>query len=83
MRVTCGACGRDMRTAESCEQQPGALPCGLERRSRQLECAPAAGCHDCGVRTGGFHHKFCVVEECATCGGQAVGGCACTMGRVH
>lgn len=26
-------------------------------------------CHDCGVRKGGVHHKFCDMEECpAGCG---------------
>ena len=44
---------------------------------------PDDRCHDCGVRVGGHHHQFCQFEECPTCGGQALGGCACMTGPVH
>jgi len=79
----CGLCKREMLTAQSCDEQSGAIPYGSERAWRQFEIEPGARCRDCGVRIGGYHHEFCVVEECPTCGCQALGGCACTTGTVH
>lgn len=33
-------------------------------------------CRDCGVLTGGFHHRGCCIEVCPKCEGQLI-SCEC------
>ncbi len=82
---SCTHCGREMRTAASCDNTPWILqgrayapiPYGEEHRSR-------GGyqwyrCSDCGVARGGFHHPACDIEECPRCHQQLIAcGCADT-----
>jgi len=84
LMARCSLCKRDMSMRpRSCEAQPGAITYGSERRWQRHEVEPPECCRDCGVRIGRYHHQFCAIEECPTCGCQALGGCACTTGTVH
>lgn len=35
-----------------------------------------ANCNDCGTPGGGLHHRYCDLERCPRCGGQAI-ACPC------
>lgn len=37
---------------------------------------PEGRCHDCNVKSGGYHHPGCDMERCPKCGGQLI-SCGC------
>ena len=80
----CEWCGREMLQAHSCavdsyiyaEGDVPRIPYGQEPGYAGLELPER--CHDCGVKKGGYHHKYCDMEECPTCHGQAI-SCGCGL----
>ena len=79
--TACTACQREMPEAPSCDKRPGAIrygdepdPTGLLRPLYQDRC------NDCGVKLGGFHHRYCDNEVCPVCDMQLL---ACQHGPLY
>ena len=66
--VICKACGVRMDSGKSCKHNTA----GRIKYGEESHQAGSLFCRDCGVMKGGYHHKYCCVEECGTCGGQAL-----------
>lgn len=69
-RAACPACSRDVRTAASCDERPGAIVYGGEPHAAQIGLP--GRCPECGVNVGGFHHQGCDWELCPRCGTQLI-----------
>jgi len=74
--VKCNTCGVDMSSGKSCgHNTTGRVKYG-EEAAQRFDPDTFLFCRDCGVMKGGYHHAFCCVEECGTCGAQAL-SCDC------
>jgi len=74
----CPDCQRDIAETTSCVRQHFTLGNKLVPRIRYgderrpaLSYAFEDHCDDCGVETGGFHHRDCAIEQCPLCGDYA------------
>jgi hypothetical protein len=84
----CVACGKEMRTGESCSEEiihlaDGDYPriaLGAEGDEWWLGTPVPSECHDCAVQQGGIHHAGCDMEMCPRCSGQFL-GCGCEAAR--
>jgi site-specific DNA recombinase len=71
----CPDCQHDINEIKSCVRQHFKLgnrkipriPYGDERRPA-LPYSYNDYCDDCGVETGGYHHRDCAIEQCPLCG---------------
>ena len=74
----CRACGRDMRTADSCDEEDWVLNGATYKPIPYGSGACAAGgqgaarCPDCGVARGRYHHFGCALEACPRCHRQVL-----------
>lgn len=79
--MVCKYCNQEMNVAESCTFPFECI--GGEVFDRVTFHDDNKRCHDCGIVNGGnLHHPGCDVEECAKCGGQAI-GCNCGFDENH
>ena len=62
--TACKACGREMLSRVSCDERAGATRHGDESYCPLLDFEPAPNCKDCGCPVGGFHQRWCDVDEC-------------------
>lgn len=73
-------CGREEATAASCTTATILFPGETmhDAISYGEESYEIAGdrCPDCGVAEGGFHHPFCMLEQCPRCPGRLL-RCPC------
>lgn len=82
--VPCTDCGQNMNpdapggSADTClANKTIVFPDGVKLPSIPADFPlPDDRCHDCGIKTGGFHHPSCDVERCPKCGGQLI-SCGC------
>lgn len=81
----CQRCERAMSITNGCDPVPfpDGTPPILYGDEPGLEGVNLpARCHDCGVRIGFSHHKFCDMESCPRCQGQLL-GCGCWVDLVE
>lgn len=74
----CQYCNQEMNKAKSCTltrftDYADGIP------TERLRYEDGGRCHDCGVKTGGYHHPGCDWERCPRCGGQVIGNCDCEL----
>ena len=77
--VKCQDCGREMKTAKSCNR--GHIIINGKRYARDTSYYDAGvgkRCHDCGIlnKGGNIHHLGCDIERCPRCKGQII-SCSC------
>lgn len=73
------ACAKEMLEGGSCDVAWITWANGSYERVRygaEAQHWRAAGCGDCGVPRGGFHHPGCDIEDCPRCGRQLI-TCRC------
>ena len=79
--AVCQKCNKEMQGAKSCNHEAiqhngalyGRIPYGKEKFGGEESPTIVAykhDCRDCGVKPGGYHHKYCCIESCPICGGQ-------------
>ena len=73
--ATCKACNREMTTADGCGVSfvvIGGKRYERIKRGSKRDMIPTwyGRCHDCGARSGQYHHFMCDSERCPVCGGQ-------------
>jgi hypothetical protein len=75
----CENCNQEMLLADSCKENQGRIPYGLETAWAEynIKILPAR-CGDCNVKLGSIHHKDCDVEECSRCQKQLL-SCNCSV----
>ena len=75
----CETCNQEMLLADSCTEDLGRIPYGLEAAWAEynIKILPAR-CDDCNVKLGAIHHKDCDVEECSRCQNQLL-SCGCSI----
>lgn len=79
--ANCNWCNQDMMTADDCTANR-AIYFGGGKSLPSVPYNPDNGdadqrCHDCNVKSGGYHHPGCDVERCPQCRGQLI-SCSCT-----
>ncbi len=76
--ATCDYCYQEMMQADDCKANRAVYFGG----GKILPSVPYAAdyenqrCHDCNVKSGGYHHPGCDMERCPQCKGQLI-SCDC------